>query len=584
MKLSDIHTPQDIKALSTAELEDLAEQMRQATLFRTSAIGGHVGPNLGVAEIMTAMHYVFDAPRDKIVIDVSHQDFPHKMLTGRAYGFTEESGFDKVGEYTEPRESPEFDLFYGGHTSPALSLATGLAKARELAGDDYKIVAFVGDGSLSGGEAFEGLSNGATIKGNFTLIFNDNQMAIAPDYGGIYPHLQHLRETAGTAPDNIFRAFGWDYIYVAEGNDMAACINALRQAAAMDHPVVVHVSTQKGQGYAPAEEYREEFHWREPFVTSTGALKEDSDTPDYSSVTRDFLLRQCSETPGTLIITAATPAIFGFGPEERARAGKHYMDVCIAEQTAVSVMAGAARGGARPVLGITATFMQRAYDQLIEDWAMNPGASMMLVFSSGIAGIPDETHLGFWDIPFLTSMPEVVYLAPTNMEEYEAMIEWGHKQNDYKVAVRVPSYSIEHASGPVDTDYSEVNRFKVVRRGSQVALIGAGDYFPKALAVADLLAKQGINATVINPRFISGVDAELLLSLAKDHTVVATIEDGSVEGGFGQRVASALGCEPVKVLNFGLPKAFADRYSVAELEKSSGLLPDQIAAKITASL
>lgn len=584
MELKDIKSPKDIRNLSIDELEDLCQQMRKAILYRTSTIGGHVGPNLGAVEIITAIHYVFDTPEDKFVLDVSHQDFPHKMLTGRADGFLNEADFKNVGEYTEPRESPDFDLFYAGHTSPALSLCTGLAKARELNNQSHRIVALVGDGSLSGGMAFEGLNAGAQIKGNFVMVFNDNQMAIAPNYGGIYPRLQELRETNGNADNNIFKSFGWEYVYLSEGNDIRKCIEILEKVKDTQKPIVVHVNTQKGEGYRPAEKYRESFHFSDPYDVATGHPLHSSNDPDYLTVTRDFLMEKCQTVPNLLIISSATPEDFGFYASERAKAGKHYMDVDIAEQTGVSVMAGAARGGAKVVYPIVATFMQRAYDQLIEDWAMDDSPALLPVMESGINGINDQTHLGFWDIPFLTSMPEIVYLAPTNVEEYLAMMEWGLKQDKFKVAVRIPTYSFEHANAPVDTDYSVLNKFKIMQKGSKVALIGAGDFYPKAVKVAQLLKEQGIEATLINPRYLSGVDEELLKSLEADHELVATLEDGSLEGGFGQRIASALGVSPLKVLNFGLAKQFEDRYDVAALEEKNGLLPEQIAQTIISNL
>lgn len=585
MNLQDIKSPKDIKGLSIPELEDLAKQMRQAVLYKTSAIGGHVGPNLGDVEIMTAMHYVFDAPKDKIVIDVSHQDFPHKMLTGRAKAFTDPADFEKIGEYTDPRES-EYDVFVAGHTSPALSLSTGLAKARMLKGEDYRIIAFVGDGALSGGEAFEGLNAGATIDGNFILILNDNQMAIAPDYGGIYEGLRKLRETNGTADNNLFKAFGWDYVYLADGNDMKKCIETLESVKDSKRPVVVHVNTQKGQGYEPAEKDKEYWHWSVPYVQESGQPKQQSGNPTYASMTADWLLNKCEEIPEFLILSSATPGTFDFTSEARAKAGKHYMDVAIAEQTGVSVMAGAARAGAKVVYPIIASFMQRAYDQLIEDWAMDPSPATLIVMATGMHAMNDMTHLGFWDIPFLTSIPEIVYLAPTNAAEYIAMLEWAVKQNDHKVAVRMPTLAPEGPDGdPVDTDYSDLNKFKINKKGDTVAIIGVGDFYPKAKEVAKLLKeKKGIDATLINPRFISGVDEELLKGLEADHKLVATLEDGSLEGGFGQRVASALGASPMKVLNFGLEKKFVDRFDPAVLEKEYGLTPEQIADKIITNL
>ncbi|MCH5248120.1 MAG: 1-deoxy-D-xylulose-5-phosphate synthase [Muribaculaceae bacterium] len=584
MKLNDIKSPADIKGLSIAELEDLASQMRQAVLFRTSNIGGHVAPNLGAVEIITAMHYVFDAPKDKLVFDVSHQAFAHKMLTGRADGYLNPDDFYNVDEYTFPPESPEYDIFYAGHTSPSISLCTGLAKARELTGEDYRIVDLIGDGSLSGGEAMEGLNVGGYVKGNFIVIVNDNQMAIAPNYGSMYKGLQKLRETNGTAEPNIFKAFGWDYVYVAEGNDMRTCIEALEKVKDSKRPIIVHVNTQKGEGYVPAEEFREEWHSHNPFDIATGNLKDGSNSADYGTVLRDFLLRKCQEEPRLLIISSATPEEFGFMEKERKIAGEHYIDVDIAEQTAVSVMAGAARGGAKVIYPVTATFMQRAYDQLIEDWAMDDSPALMPVLCTGIRGINDETHLGFWDIPFITSMPNIVYLAPTNVEEYQAMLEWGLTQNEFKVALRVPTFSFEHADGDVDTDYSDINRFKIMHKGSKVAIIAVGDFYIRGKEVSNLLAQKGIDATLINPRFISGIDKELLDSLKSDHTVVATIEDGSLEGGFGEKISSYLGSSEMKVLNFGLAKKFENRYRSKDLENENGLLADQIASKILSVL
>lgn len=584
MELKDIKSPKDIKGLDIPALENLAQQMREAILNRTSQIGGHVGPNLGSVEAIMAMHYVFDAPQDKLVYDVSHQAFPHKMLTGRAYGYLYREDFDKVGEYTDPKESPEFDIFYAGHTSPALSLCVGLARARDLKGEKHNIVALVGDGALSGGVAFEGLDAGGALDDNLICVFNDNQMAIAENHGGMYEHFRHLRETNGTASDNLFKAFGWEYIYVAEGNNVAKLIETFKKVKDSSKPVVVHINTQKGEGYAPAEEYRERFHYRNPYIISSGSLLNPEHGESYTGVLRDFIDRNVKKYSDFLVISSATPEDFGLGPKERDALGKHYIDVAIAEQTGVSVMAGAARGGAKVLYAVVATFLQRAYDQLMEDWAMDDAPAVLNIDSTGIAAITDQTHLGFWDIPMITSIPEVVYLAPASLEEYDAMLQWALDQNEYKVAVREPVYSVEHADYEVASDYSELNKYLVTRRGNDVAIIAAGDFYVRGKEVAEILKEKGIEATLINPRFISGVDGDLLKNLEKDHKVVATIEDGSLEGGFGQRIASALGDSPLKVLNFGLQKKFVDRYDVKALEKEYGLLPEQIAAKILNAL
>lgn len=582
--IRNITSPADIKAMSMADLHKAADQMRDAVLLRTSLFSGHVGPNLGDIEAVIAMHYVFDAPRDRLVIDVSHQDFPHKMITGRVNGFINPDDFPKIGEYTDPTESPEYDIFYAGHTSPSISLCVGLARARDLKGEKYNVVAFIGDGSLSGGEAFEGMNVAGAMKSNLIIIVNDNQMAIAENHGGIYDNLRELRETNGTASANLFRAFGLDYVYVAEGNDLEKVIEALRKVKDTDHPVVVHLNTQKGEGYAPAERNREAFHWSVPFDLATGDAKVFPSTPNYTEILCDFIMEKHRTEPKLLVASSATPVSFGLNSARRAELGEHFLDTNIAEQTAVAVMAGAARNGAKVIYPVVATFLQRAYDQLMEDWAMDDSPALMVVASSGLKGIPDKTHLGFWDIPMITSIPDIVYLAPTNAEEFRAMMEWGFSQNDHKIAVRMPTYSFEHADMPVDTDYSDLNRFKIIKEGKDVAVIAAGDFMVKGKEVISLLEKKGINATLINPRFLSGVDTEMINRLDGSHRLIATLEDGSLEGGFGQRVASAVGPTGMKCLNFGLAKRFEDRYDVAALEKRNGLDPEQIAAAILAAL
>lgn len=578
--IKKIKSPADIKAMTMDELRQAASQMRDAVLYRTSLFSGHVGPNLGDIEAVIAMHYVFDAPEDRLVLDVSHQDFPHKMITGRVDGFINPDDFAKVGEYTDPKESPEYDLFYAGHTSPSISLCAGLARARDLKGEKYNVVAFIGDGSLSGGEAFEGLNVAGAMKSNLIIIVNDNQMAIAENHGGIYDNLRELRETNGTASDNLFRAFGLDYVYVAEGNNLEKVIEAYRKVKDSDHPVVVHLNTQKGEGYAPAERDRERFHWSVPFDLATGDPKVFANGPDYSDILCDFIMEKHRTEPKLLVVSSATPDSFGLDAAKRAALGDHFLDTNIAEQTAVAVMAGAARNGAKAIYPVVSTFLQRAYDQLMEDWAMDNSPALMVADSTGVRGIPDLTHLGFWDIPMITSIPEIVYLAPTNAEEFRAMLEWGFTQNEHKVAVRVPTYSFEHADTPVDTDYSDLNRFKVVKEGKDVAVIAAGDFMAKGKEVVGLLAEKGIDATLINPRFVSGVDMALIKGLSANHRLVVTLEDGSVEGGFGQRVASAVGPTGMRCLNFGLAKKFEDRYEVDVLEKANNLEPAQIAAAI----
>lgn len=576
INLQDIHSPADIKNMPDNQLRELAAELRHAILQWVSTVGGHVGPNLGVVEATIALYQVFDAPNDKIVWDVSHQDVAHKMLTGRMKYFTDPALYHDISEYTEPSESP-YDLFYAGHTSPSITLAAGLAKARDMQGLDHAVVAFIGDGSLSGGVAFEGLDAAATLKSNFIVIVNDNQMAIAENHGSLYDNLRELRETNGTAADNFFKTLGYDYIYVKEGNDIPSLRGDFAKARASRGPIVVHINTQKGEGYDLAEEYRERFHWSVPFNLSDGDPKHDSGSPDYASKTRDMLMHLIETDPATLVVNPATPGSFGFTPEVRKKAGSQFWDVGIAEQCGVSVVSGAAKGGVKPILAVESSFLQRALDQLIEDLSLDNLPATLLVLDAGVYGIPDATHLGFWDMVMLSNIPNLIYLGPTNAEEYEAMLLWAHNQTEHPVAIRVPAAAYVHADGPVDTDYSEVNKYKMVHRGNRVALIGASNMFKAAQEAADILRQKGIDATLINPRFLSGVDEELILGLENDHELVLTLEDSSLEGGLGEKIARVLGPTKLKVKCLGLKKEFLDRYKAEELLEASSLTPQKIA-------
>lgn len=584
MDFAKIQKPDDVKKLSFEELADLADFCRKLILKRTAAFGGHVGPDLGVVELTLSLCKVFNFPQDKIVWDVSHQADVWKMLTGRMEAFIKPEPYSVIGEYTIPSEAPEYDLFYAGHTSPSISLALGLARARDMRGEKFNVLSFIGDGALSGGEAYEGLNEGAELKDNFIVIVNDNQMSIPHDHGGLYRHLRDLRESNGTSGNNFFRALGYDYYYVAEGNDCSKIVETLEKVKDCSWPTVIHVNTQKGAGYVPAEANREEFHYSPPYYIQTGTPKQVAAGPDPVETTRDYLLQKCKTMPELLIITTSTPEIFGFMEKERKEANRHYLDLCICEQTGVSVVSGAAKGGVKPVYPVEATFLQRAIDQMIEDLSLDMLPGVVITFGCGAFGIPDATHLGFWDIPLLTNFPNLVYLAPSGLKEYTAMLDWALAQNRYPVAVRIPCGPIEDAEANPETDYSDLNKFKIIHQGKQVAIIGAGNFFGRGKQVADLLKKSGIDATLINPRFISGIDAPMLEKLLKDHKLVATLEDGCVEGGFGVKISQYYGQKPIKVMNFGLKKKFVDRYDPEELLKEYRLQPEQIAVDIENAL
>ena len=576
MLLETINSPKDIKKLSLAELQQLAQEIREGILNRDSLIGGHVGPNLGIVETIIALHYVFDTPKDKIVYDVSHQCYPHKMLTGRWKGFFDAEEMRKISGYTNPNES-EYDNFIVGHTSTSISLATGLAKARDLRGEHHKVIALIGDGSLSGGEALEGFSNAAVLNSNILIIVNDNEMSIAENHGGIYTNLRLLRETNGTAECNMFKAWGFEYRYVADGNNQENMIKVLQELKDVKKPMVLHIHTLKGKGYAPAEENKERWHWSLPFDRKTGEITADISGENYSDITYDFLYARHQQDKNMVVISAGTPGAYGLNPERRASFGENYVDVGIAEEQAVAMASALAKGGCRPVFMVYSSFLQRTYDQLSQDLALNNNPAVILVFSAGISGM-DATHLGSFDIPLVANIPNIVYLAPTGKEEYLAMLNWGLKQNEHPVVIRVPLAVTK--GGKAEESYGDLNRYQLVKQGSKVAVLALGSFFELGESVVAELKEQGIDATLVNPRYITGVDEKLLNELAKNHQVVATLENGELDGGFGEKIASFYGASKVKVLNFGAKKEFTDRVPYAELMKRYHLTPEQITADI----
>lgn len=586
MNLKDIHSPADIKKLDTAALTDLAAQMRRALITKLSVTGGHVGPNLGVVEATLALHYVFDMPKDKIVFDVSHQSYVHKMLTGRALGFIDPAHYADVSGYTNPRESPEYDLFSLGHTSSSVALAAGLAKQRDLAGltgKDENVICFIGDGSITGGVALEGIDNVATLGSNFILVFNDNQMSIAENHGGVYRDFDALRETNGTDPCNFFKAMGIDdYRYVAYGNDVSALIKAFEGVKGIDHPVVIHIDTQKGEGFAPAEADREAFHYSGPFDVSTGDPASISKEPDYADIFTNHMIELIQAGENVTVLTAGTPGVLGFSPERRAEAGKRFIDVGIAEQCAVGMAAGIAKAGGRPVFGVASTFLQRAFDQLEQDVAVNGLPVVLNIFYGGMTPLTDETHLGWFDISMVANLPGWVYLAPTCREEYIAMLDWAVKQTRYPVAIRVPSRGVVTSGRQYPADYSDIDAYMVERRGTKVAVIAAGDMLPLGAKTCDKLEEKGLKATLVNPRYLSGLDEQFLLELTKDHELVVTIEDGVLSGGWGEKIARFYGPTDMKVKCYGIDKKLRNRYNPADLARELHLDPVEIAADISA--
>ena len=590
MYIEKIKSPADLKKLDLKALQTVADETRQAVLNRVSKHGGHVGPNLGFVEATVALHYVFDAPKDKFVFDVSHQSYPHKVLTGRASGFLGNvDDMNAISGYSSPTECPEYDNFEVGHTSTSISLATGLQKARDIKGTHENIIAIIGDGSLSGGEAFEGLDEASELGTGIIIVVNDNEMSIAENHGGIYKNLRALRESHGACEHNWFKAWGFEYKYLDEGNDIAKLIDVFKSVKGTQKPTVVHIHTEKGHGYAPAVANKEAWHWGMPFnledgsrprKNPDGSIPEATPCEDYGQLFSDWMLHEMKQDKTLIAVTAGTPAAAGFTPEKRKQAGEQHIDMGIAEEQAAAMISGMAKGGLHPVWTVYSTFIQRTYDQIAQDICINSNPAVINVMWGGVNSMNDITHICLFDIPMLCSIPGLTYLAPTTCEEYFAMLRWAILQNKKPVAIRVPSNGVHHTSEKVDTEYGYEPKYKVTHYGEKVAVIAEGSFFQKGENVIRLLAQEGIDATLINPRYLNAVDVETLDSLKANHQVVVTLEDGSKDGGFGERIAAYYGPSSMKVLVGGIKKGLYDRYDVNQLLADNRLLDEQIVEDI----
>ena len=578
--LDKVNNSNDLKTLSNEELTILADEMRELIIKKVNTTGGHFGPNLGIVEMTVAMHKVFNSPVDKFVFDVSHQCYPHKILTGRKEGFTDPDKYLKYTGYTAPEESPH-DLFKVGHTSTSVSLATGLAKARDLRGGKENIVAIIGDGSLSGGEAYEGLDNAAVLDSNIIIVVNDNDMSIAVNQGGLYANLKLLRDTQGKAECNFFKAMGFDYRYLDNGHDIEALVALFEEVKDINHPIVLHIHTIKGKGCKIAEENKERFHWIMSGELDKKTGMDDSNVSEtYESITADYILNKVKEDKSVVAISPATPAVSGFTQEFREKMGKNYVDVGIAEEHAVAFASGLAKNGAKPILAMMSSFIQRTYDQLSQDLALNNNPATILVNWGGITGA-DATHLSKYDIPLISNIPNMVYMSPTNKEEYLAILDWSVNQTEYPVAIRVPFQGVTSTGEKDTTDYSIINKYKVTHKGNKVAILGLGNFFRLGKDVQTMLReKLGIDATLINPIYTTGLDKGLLEDLKSEHQIVITLEDGVLQGGFGEKIASYYGGSDIKVLNFGADKEFTDRTPLEELYQRYHLTPELIVEDI----
>ncbi len=590
MYIEKIQSPADLKGMDIKTLNTVADETRCAVLNRVSKHGGHVGPNLGFVEATVALHYVFNAPEDKFVFDVSHQCYPHKVLTGRAAGFLGNvDDMNAISGYSSPAECPEYDNFEVGHTSTSISLATGLQKARDVKGTKENIIAVIGDGSLSGGEAFEGLDEASELGTGIIIVVNDNEMSIAENHGGIYKNLRALRESNGQCEHNWFKAWGFEYKYLEQGNDIEKLIEVFRSVKDTDRPTVVHIHTEKGHGYAPAVKDKEAWHWGMPFnledgsrpvKNADGTMPEVKPCETYQQLFSDWMLGEMKKDNTLIAVTAGTPTAAGFTADKRKEAGSQHLDMGIAEEQAVAMISGMAKGGLRPVWTVYSTFIQRTYDQIAQDLCINSNPAVINVVGGGVNSMNDITHICLFDIPMLCSIPGLIYLAPATCEEYFAMMRWAVRQDKKPIAIRVPSNGVVHTTEPVDADYSYESKYKVMHEGSKVAVIAAGSFYQKGENVVRLLAGKGIDATLVNPRYLNEVDADTLEALKMNHKLVVTLEDGCKDGGYGERIAAYYGTSDMKVLVCGVKKGLYDRYDVEQLLEDNRLLDEQIVSDV----
>ena len=578
MIIEKVNEPKDLKNLNIEALNTLSDEMRQLIIKKVNTIGGHFGPNLGIIEATISMHYVFNSPVDKFIFDVSHQCYPHKILTGRKEGFMNPDKYLKYTGYTAPAESSH-DLFTVGHTSTSVSLATGVAKIRDLKGEKYNVIALIGDGSLTGGEALEGLNNAAVLGSNIIIIVNDNDMSIATNHGGLYNNLRQLRETDGLYEQNMFKTFGFDYYFVKDGNNIQSLINTFEKVKDIQHPTIVHICTEKGHGCQVAVENKEMFHWIMPNTldeTEHLIKHEANNFETYENITNNYILEKAKQDKTIVVINAATPGVFGFTQDFRNKLGSQYVDVGIAEEHATAFTSAIAKQGGKPILTIMSSFIQRTYAQLSQDMCLNNSPATILVYWGGISPA-DCTHLCTFDIPLISNIPNLVYLAPTNKEEHLAMLDWAVNQTEHPVAIRVPTAPLISSGIKDETDYSILNKYKVEKNGEKVAIIGLGNFLNLAKETAlEIKNTLGIDPTIINPRFITGIDKELLTKIQENHSVVITLEDGVVDGGFGEKITRFYGKSNIKVLNYGAKKEFTDRIALDELYKKYHLTKELI--------
>ncbi|MBQ3514459.1 MAG: 1-deoxy-D-xylulose-5-phosphate synthase [Lachnospiraceae bacterium] len=612
--LEQIKEPNDIKKIKPDSYGLLAEEIRSFLLEHVSQSGGHLASNLGVVELTMALHLAMEFPNDKLIFDVGHQSYTHKILTGRKEQFVTLRQLDGMSGFPKTHESP-CDIFNTGHSSTSISAALGFAKARDIKGTKERIVAVIGDGALTGGMAFEALNNMANLKSNCVIVLNDNEMSISENVGAMSKYLSDVRvgkaynefkvgvektlrkipkvgdnlaKTVKRSKDSIkqlfvpgmfFEDMGITYVGPIDGHDIEGMVETFRDAFLLERPILVHVMTKKGKGYRYAEKYPSHFHGVEPFEIETGKTKATKKQPSYTGVFAKKMLDFGEKYPNLVAITAAMPDGTGLQKFKEAFP-ERFFDVGIAEEHAVTFAAGLAAAGMKPVVAIYSSFLQRAYDQILHDVCLQNLPVVFAVDRSGLVGADGETHQGIFDTAYLNSIPNLTVLTPKNKPEMKAMLDFA-MEFQAPVAIKYPR---GEASLVLSEQVDEIcyGKSEVIEQGEEVAILSVGNMMDTALGVQELLKEEGILPTLVNVRFIKPFDEELLMELTKKHSLIVTIEEVIHQGSFGQSVSSFYMEQGVKieVQNFDLGNQFIEQGKVEELRKRYGLEKHQITNEI----
>ena len=614
MVLEKIEHENDIKRINKNELPILAEEIRSFLIDKISKTGGHLASNLGVVELTMALHLAFDLPEDKIIWDVGHQSYTHKLLTGRKAGFDELRKYGGMSGFPKRHES-DCDCFDTGHSSTSISAGLGYAMAREITGEKYKVISVIGDGALTGGMAYEALNNASKLKSNLIIVLNDNKMSISENVGGVSRYLSGLRTAESyqglkngitnslnsipkygerivekirktkngikqlVIPGMLFENMGILYLGPVDGHNIPAMVKLFKEASKVEGPVLVHVITEKGKGYLPAERHPARFHGTEAFDVETGLPLVKRVKANYTDIFSTVMRKLGDRDEKVVAITAAMADGTGL-KRFRNMFPERFFDVGIAEEHAVTFAAGLAAAGLKPIVAVYSSFLQRAYDQIEQEMCINQIPATMIVTHASVFGHHNDTHIGILDIPLLANIPNLTYLAPVNKEEYLAMLDWSIDQKEKPVAIRVPWTGVKHSDYDVAEEYDKVS-YMVMQKGQDVCILALGGFYELGVKTAALIKEtKNIQPTIINPRFITGLDENRLDWVLENHKIVVTIEDGILSGGFGSKIAQYYSDKDIKVYNFGFSMDIPRTYEPAELMAENSLTEEKIVEKI----